>query len=103
MSRPRATNALAALGVLLAMSLFIGVGARHVWIVQKEMVLRHLVFREVQTNREQRLLRDAMERRQAEMKASTRVRLHANGMGMRPPQPEERIQVDADDLMGVGQ
>ena len=94
MNRPRATNALAALGILLALVLVIGVGARHVWTVQKDMVLRHLVFREVQANRDQRLLRDAMERREAELKASTRVRLHANGMGMRPPQPEERIRVD---------
>lgn len=93
MNRPRITNAGAALGILLATVLVIGVGAQHVWSVQKEMVLRHLVFREVQVNRDQRLQRDEMERRQAEMKASTRVRLHANGMGMRPPQPEERIRV----------
>lgn len=93
MNRPRITNAGAALGILVAMALVIGTGAQHVWSVQKEMVLRHLVFREVQVNRDQRLQRDEMERRQAEMKASTRVRLHANGMGMRPPQPDERIHV----------
>jgi uncharacterized protein HemX len=102
-SRPRVTNGMAALGVLLALALFIGVGARHVWTVQKEMVLRHLVFREVQANREQRLQRDAMERRQAELRASTRVRLHANGMGMRPPQPEERIRVGEVGPKGAGQ
>ena len=93
MNRPRATNMLSALGILLALILVIGVGAHHVWSVQKEMVLRHLVFREVQANRTQRLQRDELARREAEMKASTRVRLHANSLGMRPPQPDERIRV----------
>lgn len=93
MNRPRATNMLPALGILLAMTLVIVVGAHHVWSVQKEMVLRHMVFREVQSNRTQRLLRDEMARLEAEMKASTRVRLHANSLGMRPPQPDERIRI----------
>ncbi len=103
MNRPRATNGWAAMGILFLLALVIGIGSHHVWSVQKEMVLRHMVFREVQVNRDQRLQRDEMERLQAEMKASTRVRLHANGMGMRPPQPQERIRVLDDGPIRTGQ
>lgn len=70
------------------------IGARHVWVSQREMLLRRAVFVELLRNRNLAQQQDVLERQVAELTAAPRVALRAAELlGMRPALPAERIVV----------
>jgi hypothetical protein len=92
----RGSNGSVLVWIFLGAAVAAALGVRHVWTVQQDLVLRRAIHVELQQRRTLNARRNLLEAQEAELRASPRVRLHATGMGMRLPRPDEWILAGPD-------